>query len=48
MAECSMPLSKLLAYINANEPDVWLAILPTVLPEKPGVPWNNSGLISIS
>lgn len=48
IAECSMPLSELLSYINANAPDVLIASLPTVLPARPGIPWNNSGLLSVS
>lgn len=48
LAACTMPLSDLLAYVNANAPTWWVASLPTSLPSKPGVAWNNSGLISIS
>ncbi|WP_321899133.1 hypothetical protein [Paraburkholderia heleia] len=47
-ALCTMPLSDLLTYINANAPELWVASLPTALPAKPGIPWNNAGLVSVS
>lgn len=43
-----MRLSELLAHVAAGAPELWIASLPTTLPAKPGIPWNNAGLISIS
>jgi hypothetical protein len=45
---CTMPLSDLLNQINAAAPAWWVAGLPTTLPPKVGVLWNNTGLLSIS
>ncbi|MPV65845.1 hypothetical protein [Burkholderia sp. BE17] len=48
MAECSMAVSEFLQYIAANEPELLMASLPSTLPSKAGIPWNNDGLLSIS
>ncbi|MFT4506521.1 hypothetical protein [Caballeronia sp. 15711] len=45
---CTMPLSDLLNQINAAAPTWWVASLPTILPSKAGVLWNNTGMLSIS
>lgn len=45
---CTMPLSELLNQINATAPAWWVASLPTTLPPKVGVLWNNTGMLSIS
>ena len=45
---CTMPLSELLNQINAAAPAWWVASLPTTLPPKAGVLWNNTGMLSIS
>ncbi|CAE6939303.1 hypothetical protein R69608_05147 [Paraburkholderia nemoris] len=45
---CTMPLSDLLNQINAAAPAWWVASLPTILPPKPGVLWNNTGMLSVS
>jgi hypothetical protein len=44
----TMPLSDLLSQINAAGPAWWVASLPTSLPPKAGVLWNNTGMLSIS
>ena len=48
MATCTMPISELLTYINEAAPAWWVASLPTALPSKTGVIWNNTGSLSIS
>ena len=45
---CTIPLSDLLNQINAAAPAWWVASLPTTLPPKAGVLWNNTGMLSIS
>ena len=45
---CTMPLSGLLNQINAAAPAWWVASLPTSLPPKAGVLWNNTGSLAIS
>ena len=47
-SDITMPLSDLLMFINAAAPAWWVASLPTTLPPKPGVLWNNTGMLSIS
>ncbi|MBU9608632.1 hypothetical protein [Burkholderia multivorans] len=44
MAECSMPLSVFMGYVIDN----WFKNLPTSEPLSPGLPWNNTGVVSIS
>lgn len=48
MSAITMPLSDLLNQINAAAPAWWVASLPTTLPPKAGVLWNNTGMLSIS
>jgi hypothetical protein len=45
---CTIALSDLLNQINAAAPAWWVASLPTTLPSKPGVLWNNTGMLSVS
>jgi hypothetical protein len=45
---CTMVLSDLLNEINAASPAWWVASLPTALPPKAGVLWNNAGSLAIS
>lgn len=47
-SDITMPLSDLLVFINAAAPAWWVASLPTTLPSRPGVLWNNTGMLSIS
>ena len=44
----TVPLSDLLNQINAAAPAWWVATLPTALPPKAGVLWNNTGSLAIS
>jgi hypothetical protein len=49
IAKCSMPLSMLITYINANNNSTaWAANLPTTKPSSAGVVWNDDGVVSIS
>lgn len=40
LAKCTMPLSQFLQFIFSS--------LPTTKPTTAGLPWNNSGVVSIS
>lgn len=43
-AECTMPLSMLASVVG----NAWVKTLPTSEPLTAGIPWNNTGVISIS
>ncbi|PQV51804.1 hypothetical protein [Paraburkholderia sp. BL21I4N1] len=45
---CTIALSDLLNQINAAAPAWWVASLPTTLPSRVGVLWNNNGSLAIS
>ena len=48
ISDITMPLSELLVFINAAAPAWWVGSLPTTLPAKTGVLWNNTGMLSVS
>jgi hypothetical protein len=48
ISDITMPISDLLVFINAAAPAWWVASLPTTLPAKTGVLWNNTGMLSVS
>jgi hypothetical protein len=48
MSDITMPLSDLLVFINTAAPTWWVASLPTTLPPKAGVLWNNTGMLAVS